>query len=104
MRRRWEAGPPAVDAPLFRRAALDGCELSSSRDRPSVLVEPQRLEIPPVRLQRVAVLLVSGGVLGAGEQEQLAITVRVAPIVLQQAKGDLLVVGIVAVLEGIERQ
>ena len=39
-------------------------------------------------------------VLGAGEQQQLALAMRVAPVVVQQAERDLLVVGVVAVLEG----
>src|SRR6185295_16234795 len=53
-----------------------------------------------VALLRVAELLVAGGVVGAGEQQGVAVGRAGVAVVLEQAEADLLVVGVVAFLDG----
>src|SRR5688500_8415812 len=81
------APPPASPARLLRRL--------SAR-------EPESSAIPAVRFQRVAGLLVPRRVVRAREQQRLAIALRVALVVVEQAERDLLVVRVVAVLERVQ--
>src|SRR5262245_40212177 len=97
--RRPGAPVPSTTSPPRMTRSIIGCA------RPgSVLAEPERFEIPTVRLEGVAVLLMPRRVLGTGEQEPLAVAVGIPAVVVEQAEGDLLVVRVVAVLDGGERE
>src|SRR5438876_1321784 len=63
-------------------------------------VQSQRLGEAPVGLQGVAVLAVAGGVLGARQEQPIAVGGPGVEKVLQQAEPQLLVVGIVPELAG----
>src|SRR5262245_13845006 len=64
------------------------------------IVEPEGLGKAAVGLQRVAVLSVPRGVLGAGQEQSLPIAGGAVTVVLQEAETQLLVVRIIAELAG----
>src|SRR6266850_1318195 len=82
------------------RACSIGCGPRSASEPASAAVEPEGLLEAPVALQRVAVLAMPGGVLGARQQQALAVVGLRVQVVLQQAEPQLLVVRVVPQLGG----
>src|SRR6185503_4703129 len=81
---------------LDRSAPSAVSRCNGSRRGSGSLLNAEGLGEPPIGLEVVAVLAVAGGVLGAGEQEAIAVGRRAVRPVVEQAEAELLVVGVVA--------
>src|SRR5262245_24646212 len=85
-----------ASAPSTTRAAKN-CTRAAARG-PGARLPPEGLGEPPPGLERVAELLVTGGVVSAGQEQGVAVDRARVSVVLEQAEPDLLVVRVVALL------
>src|SRR5688572_9966516 len=98
----WTSSTKRARPATNRSPPIRACDSPIMRCLPAA--DSERLAQTAVRLQRVAVLLVTGGVMRARQQERLAVALGITLVVVQQAERDLLVVRVVAVLERVERE